>query len=187
MRHNRTRVAYLPWALRRPPFKRLHQSADMRLLAHDAGQTKTSFSGNGQSQLSDFFWLPLTALGIFRFRFAVLLLTYPAVEGRWADDGDEFFDGSTDGLAELEQSLPLLVGRMDLFGNLDRRILFSCFKYSTYLASSFCRGDQGEKRVENLAHRCIFVWTNKGSMQRIERSRQELLRTNRQGRDRLPN
>jgi len=133
-------------------------------LAHDPGQPEASFFGNRENQLPDFFWLPLTAFGIFRFWFAVLLLSNPTVEGGWADNRDEFLDGFANGLPVLEKRVAFFRGRMNLLGQSRPKNLVLVLQVFDVLGEFVVggRGDQGEEWVENLGHWCIVVCCDSG-------------------------
>ena len=90
------------------------RDAELPQFADDPSQAEASFFGDRQDKLSNLFGLPLPALGILWFGLAVLLFPHPAVERGRAANRNQFLDGSPDGLAVLQQSLPLLVCRVDL-------------------------------------------------------------------------
>ena len=138
--------------------------AEFAQLAHDASQSKARLLDNGENKRTNLLWLTLSAFGIFRFWLAVLFFSHPPIERGWADDGDQFLDGSTDGLAVFQQYAAFFGRRVNLLWQARAENLVLVFQLFDLFGKFTVgrRGDQGKKWVENARHRGIFVWGHYG-------------------------
>ncbi len=156
-RHYQDRVSHLVRRLR--PGRsfaaaRCHLSPPPARRIRNPSQPKASFFGDGQDEFSKLFWLPLCAFGLLRFRIAVFLFTHPAVERGRAANRNQLLDGSPDGLAVLQQSLPLVVSGVDLLRKAIPQNLVLAFQKLNVLGKFAVgrRGNSSQKWVKYLGH-----------------------------------
>lgn len=82
-------------------------------LADDPRVPETGRLGDLDDQFANLAGFPLSPFGI-RLPLSALVITNPAVERARRHDRNQFFDGSSQGFAELQQPLALLRSRVNL-------------------------------------------------------------------------
>ena len=79
-------------------------AAELPLFANDPRVIEVGRAGDLQYELTNFTRLPPASLWI-PGSVVVLLIAHPAIERGWREDRDQFFNGPTERLAQLQQPI----------------------------------------------------------------------------------